>query len=125
MKIYSEISVGELIDKISILRIKSNMIKDQNKLKEINKELEILMQLTGDLKDFNKWLNEIEIINLKLWQIEDKIRLKEKDKVFDEEFIDLTRQVYYTNDERFVMKNNINKNYDSNILEQKSYERYT
>ena len=124
MKIYSEISVGELIDKISILRIKSKMIKDQNKLIEINKELDILMKSAKDLEGLDRWLESIEVVNYKLWKIEDEIRLKEKNQTFDQEFVNLARSVYITNDERFNVKNTINQNFNSNIMEQKSYEKY-
>lgn len=124
MKIYSEISVGELIDKISILNIKSRMIKDDKKLKEISKELNILMEHAKPLDNLNRWLTAIESVNSKLWEIEDAIRLKEKHQIFDQEFIDLARSVYITNDERFNIKNSINTNFHSNITEQKSYEKY-
>ena len=119
-----EISVGELIDKISILEIKSEKIKDEIKLLYINKEKEVLLKEANKLYAYMNWLLKIKEINLKLWQIEDDIRQKEKRQEFDKEFIELARAVYFTNDERFNIKNEINNYYKSNIMEQKSYEKY-
>lgn len=124
MNLYSQISAGELIDKISILAIKSEKIKDAIKLGHINKEKHILLEEAEKLHLHQKWLDKIKPVNLKLWNIEDRIREKEREKKFDQEFIELARSVYFTNDERFDVKNEINSYYNSNIVEQKSYEVY-
>ena len=124
MKLHCEISAGELIDKISILDIKLNKIKDGIKLIYIQKEKDTLMAEVDKLDAYINWLFKIKEINLKLWDIEDRIREKEKLKQFDQDFISLARAVYITNDERFNIKNQINNHYNSNIMEQKSYEKY-
>lgn len=124
MNLYSEISAGELIDKISILEIKSEKIKDENKLEHINIEKDILSKEAQKLDLHQNWLDKIKEVNLKLWKIEDDIREKERKKEFDQAFIELARAVYFTNDERFNVKNQINLFYSSNIVEQKSYEKY-
>jgi len=124
MKLHCEISAGELIDKISILDIKLNKIKDPIKLIHIQKEKDSLMTQVDKLYAYINWLLKIKEINLKLWHIEDRIREKEKLKQFDKDFISLARAVYTTNDERFNIKNQINNHYNSNIIEQKSYEKY-
>jgi hypothetical protein len=122
-----EISIGDVIDKISILEIKSKKIKDQDKLVNIKKEFDILLSVVVKTIDWDSaselYLELIEI-NSKLWDIEDNIRIKEKNKEFDSEFIELARSVYYTNDERFRVKSEINKKFDSNLIEEKSYEDY-
>lgn len=129
MKINVEISVGELIDKISILEIKLSKIKDKVKIKEIEKEYDTLVQVCDEIKNtdeeyFKIFSEEIKVINLKLWEIEDQIRQKEKNKEFDDTFVDLARNVYKTNDERFNLKNKINNHFGSEIKEQKDYQNY-
>lgn len=128
MKINTEISVGELLDKISILKIKSSKIKDEEKLKNINKELQalnlIVDQSLKSYKALGKRSNELMDVNLKLWSIEDDIREKEREKCFDDSFIELARSVYITNDKRFEIKNKINKESGSSFSEEKSYEKY-
>ena len=105
MKIKIEISVGELLDKLSILKIKKVKIEDSQKLVEINKELKFLQE-TADVirktneKEFDKFLSTLVSINTKLWDIEDEIRVYEKESKFNEKFISLARDVYFTNDER-------------------------
>lgn len=93
MNLYSEISAGELIDKISILQIKSEKIKDENKLDHINREKEVLSKEAQKLHLHEKWLDKIKEVNFKLWKIEDDIRDKERKKEFDQEFIELARAV--------------------------------
>ena len=126
MKIECEVSLGELIDKLSILLIKEMMIKDQEKLKHIKLEKNVLENiLTGlKLKNVEEHLQSLTDINLKLWKIEDDIREKERAKKFDQEFIELARAVYITNDERFRRKNIVNQTYSSKIVEVKSYKEY-
>jgi len=119
------ISVGELYDKISILQIKANKILEPKKLAYVNNELNYLMDIFNKLDIIsNELLGKIREVNSKLWNIEDSIRLKEKEKIFDSEFIELARQVYITNDKRCEVKNEINKLYNSTLFEVKSYEKY-
>ena len=122
-----EISIGELIDKYTILQIKSEKIKDISKLKNIEIESKLLsdaLQSKNYFLIFSKEIVELQSINEKLWIIEDSIREKEKKKEFDDEFIQLARSVYITNDIRFDIKNKINKLSDSAIVEEKSYSKY-
>ena len=129
MEIQINISVGELIDKITILQIKKEKITNLEKVKKASYELELLEKSlnsfktskTEELKDL---INELKIINQKLWVIEDDIRLLEKNKKFESEFIELARSVYMTNDKRFEVKNKINKLFSSDVEEVKSYEEY-
>jgi len=127
-RIQSEISSGELLDKISILEIKLKKIKDKENLKEINKEYAILKQsqnlnikLTNELKDL---FDELKKVNLNLWDIEDKLRICEKNKDFGQSFIKLARDVYLNNDKRSKIKSEINKILGSNIKEIKQYVDY-
>ena len=127
-RIQTEISSGELLDKISILEIKLKKIKDKENLKEINKEYAILKQsqnvnikLTNELKDL---FDELKKVNLNLWDIEDKVRICEKNKDFGEKFIELARGVYINNDSRSKIKSEINKLLGSNIKEIKQYSNY-
>ena len=127
-KIQSEISAGELLDKISILEIKIDKIKDKDHQVEINKEYKILKE-TKDLNikttaKIESLFSELKKINLNLWYIEDKIRICEKNKDFGKNFIDLARNVYLNNDKRAKIKSEINKLLDSNIKEIKQYADY-
>ena len=129
MEIQINISVGELIDKITILQIKKDKITNLEKVEKVSYELELLENSlnsfkTGETEELKKLMNELKIINEKLWGIEDDIRLLEKNKKFESEFIELARSVYKTNDERFEVKNKINKLFSSNVAEVKSYEEY-
>ena len=127
-KILAEISAGEFLDKLSILEIKLNKIKDFVLLNEVKKEYEILNETKNNNINFSK---EIEILykdlketNEKLWKIEDKIRLCEKNSDFKDKFIQLSRDVYFTNDKRSKIKSEINKILGSNIKEVKQYTQY-
>ena len=127
-KILAEISAGEFFDKLSILEIKLNKIKDLVLLNEVKKEYEILNETKNNNINFSK---EIEIlykdlkeINEKLWTIEDEIRLCEKNSDFKDKFIQLSRDVYFTNDKRSKTKSEINKILGSNIKEVKQYTQY-
>ena len=127
MLINTPISLGELVDKISILMIKKKNISDSIKLQHVNKELEFLQKtlkkyISSD--EINEFLLKLVNINSKLWDIEDDIRECERKKLFDQTFIDLARSVYFTNDERAKVKNDINKNFGSELVEVKSYEEY-
>ena len=127
-KIIVEVSIGELLDKISILEIKQEKIKDPDKLKFIKAEYSILReQLNNKVKstdEVNKLYKSLKEINLKLWVIEDDKRLCEKEKKFDEKFIKLSRDVHFLNDERAKIKFEINTLTDSNIKEIKEYTDY-
>ena len=127
MIINTPVSLGELVDKISILHIKNINIKDEEKLKLIREELELLNQtLNKHIKknDIQNYLDSLIEINSKLWVIEDDIRDCERNKKFDQTFIDLARSVYFTNDKRSEIKLEINKKFGSKIIEVKSYEEY-
>ena len=127
-KILSEVSAGELFDKISILEIKLDKIKDKSSQEEIAKEYKSLKEAknlniksTEKIEDLFKKIKEV---NLKLWNIEDKIRICEKNKDFGETFIDLARSVYVNNDKRAQIKSEISKRLSSNIKEIKQYVDY-
>ena len=127
MIINTQVSLGELVDKISILHIKNINIKDYEKLKLIREELELLNQtLNKHIKnnDIQNYLDSLIEINSRLWVIEDDIRDCERNKKFDQIFIDLARSVYFTNDKRSDVKLEINKKFGSKIIEVKSYEKY-
>ena len=127
-KILVEVSVGELLDKISILEIKSNKIKDPEKLNFINDEYKILKdQLNTNIKDYSEiesLYNTLKEINSKLWTIEDDKRLCEKNSDFGEKFIKLSRDVHFLNDERSKIKLEINNKTGSKIREIKEYTKY-
>ena len=124
--IFAEISAGELIDKITILEIKLTKISNNEKLNEIKKELsslnETLKKFIPELDEIKTYIDELKKINLKLWDIEDGKRAAEKNKKFDDKFIELARNVYKFNDERAKIKLAINNSLGSNIKEVKSYE---
>ena len=127
-KIYSEISAGELFDKISILEIKKNKIKDRSKRNIVLKELGSLQETVNEnvekSKSLTKLYKKLKSVNLKLWKIEDDIRDCERKGNFQDKFIKLARAVYFTNDERSRVKNKINSLTKSNISEVKSYKKY-
>lgn len=118
-----EVSIGEVLDKISILEIKNEKIKDEKKLIHIKHELE---ELKKELKIENivvdeKLYEELKLVNRELWRTEDILREKERSKLYDSEFIHNAEMDSVLNDQRFLIKNKINNHYDSNIKEQKSY----
>lgn len=125
--IQAPVSVGELIDKLSILHVKQTKITNEEKLEYINKEFELLYNLSSG------YLNNPEIetlyyqlveTNSKLWDIEDRLRVIETEKRFEGEFVDYARKVYFTNDDRFRLKNEINNISNSEIREVKEYVKY-
>ena len=127
-KIFAEISVGELMDKISILEIKQKNLKDKEKIKIVSRELESLnscfqkdVHITDQIKSLYE---DLKKINTKLWNIEDGKRDCERNGDFGEKFIKLARSVYIENDQRAKIKNKINKLSGSNISEVKSHEKY-
>jgi len=127
-KILVEVSVGELLDKISILEIKQEKIKDTEKLKFINSEYKVLKeQLKINVKSdekLNQLFDSLKNINSKLWVIEDEKRLCEKKSDFGEKFIKLSRDIHFLNDDRAKIKLEINKNTGSKIREIKEYTNY-
>ena len=127
MLINTPISLGELVDKISILIIKQKNITDETKLDHVKKELDFLQKTLMNYvqqEEINNYLENLININSKLWNIEDDIRECERKKLFDQSFVDLARSVYFTNDERAKVKNDINKTFGSELVEVKSYEEY-
>jgi hypothetical protein len=121
------VSVGELIDKLSILHIKKIKISNPEKLEFITKEFELLYNMSSyylNDENISEYYHNLVEINLKLWEVEDEIRIIENIKSFDSKFIQLARQVYLINDERFSVKNMINELTDSEIREQKEYVEY-
>ena len=127
-KVLSEISPGELLDKISILEIKLKQITDKNSLEEVKKEYKILketqnssIELTGRIKEL---FDSIKEVNLVLWRIEDDVILCEKNKDFGKNFIEMARAIYFNNAKRSDIKSEINKTLRSNINEVKQYVNY-
>jgi len=128
----SEISVpvsfGELIDKITILEIKAAHIRDATKLANVRTELDALNHTwssnAASQTDIGEARERLKKVNEDLWDIEDRIRLKEKAQAFDAEFIELARSVYFRNDERAAVKREINQALGSRLVEEKSYENY-
>jgi hypothetical protein len=122
------VSPGEVLDKITILEIKSERIDDAAKLANVRLELELLDRVWSEAVDEDEELaglrRELREINETLWAIEDDIRDKERASSFDEGFIELARQVYFTNDRRSAVKRSINEHLGSAIMEEKSYQAY-
>jgi len=127
-KIAAEISCGELIDKITILKIKTEQITDPEKLKNIWTELETLQNTCDEcIEEYEAIAHlqeKLQEINQELWDIEDAIRVKERKKEFDDEFIQIARSVYITNDQRCMIKKEIDKVLGSRLTEEKSYEEF-
>ena len=127
-RVLSEISPGELLDKISILEIKLEKVKDKDRQKRIKNEYDILkkvqnssIEMSDKIKDLYR---SVSNVNIKLWDIEDKIRICEQNKDFGKNFIELARQVYFNNDKRAKIKLEINEILGSNIKEVKQYASY-
>ena len=122
------ISWGELLDKITILQIKNENLTSESALENVEREFKqlgsILTKNFPANADAQQFEEELRHINQKLWDIEDKIREKEKHKSFDDEFIQLARSVYITNDERSRIKRRINETFGSELVEEKSYSDY-
>ena len=128
MKINLPASIGELFDKITILEIKKLKIKDKTKLKIVNQELSLLKKVVLT-KRINRrklapTIKQLKKINLQLWNVEDKLRIFEKNKSFKKDFVNYARKVYHMNDKRALLKNEINIKTNSLISEVKSYEEY-
>jgi uncharacterized coiled-coil DUF342 family protein len=122
------ISWGELIDKITIIQIKLENLNSKSALENVEREYKqlhsIFLNIFLEIPGANKLMEDLKQINQKLWDIEDNIRVKEKTKTFDPEFIKLARSVYITNDERSRIKRNINNLFGSELIEEKSYAEY-
>ena len=123
--ILAPVSLGELIDKITILEIKQ-VFMTGTKLKNVDKELKLLKNLIQDknLEIDIDLINNLKEVNKNLWKIEDKIRIKERNQEFDKDFIELARSVYKENDKRSSIKKEINLQYHSELVEEKSYDKY-
>jgi len=119
-----EVSNGEIVDKYTILEIKKEKCEDEAKLKNILTELNYLTSIVENLNIPQNLLDNLKEINSKLWEVEDLIRLCESKKTFDDQFIELARLVYITNDKRFQIKNEINKITQSLIVEEKILPKY-
>ena len=127
-RVLSEISPGDLLDKISILEIKLEKVKDKDRQKKIKNEYDILkkvqnssIEMSDKIKDLYR---SVSNVNIKLWDIEDKIRICEQNKDFGKNFIELARGVYFNNDKRAELKNEINEILKSNIREIKQFVDY-
>ena len=122
-----DVSIGELVDKVTILFIKRKKIKSKQKLNNIVTELMLLQKsmeelgITINSTEFKR----LEEVNLRLWDIEDKIRIKESKQEFDDEFIKLARSVYFENDKRAEIKREINLKFGSDLIEEKEYVKYS
>jgi len=121
-----QVSIGELVDKVSIFSIKVKKIKNSEKLIHIQKELDLLRKAMESIEidADSKEVIALTRVNLKLWDLENAIRLKEKKGQFDDEFIQLARAIYRLNDELTVLKRNINLKYHSELIEEKEYEYF-
>lgn len=128
MRINLPASIGELFDKITILEIKKLKIKDKTKLKIVNQELTLLKKVVLTKKinrrKLTSTIKKLKNINLQLWNVEDKLRVFEKNKSFKKDFVSYARKVYHMNDKRAFLKNEINIKTNSLISEVKSYEEY-
>lgn len=128
MNITVDVSLGEFLDKVTILEIKAERIRDDAKLANVRRELELLRDTWRNSpfasKDISEPLARLKAINEKLWDIEDRIRLKESEAAFDAAFIELARSVYICNDERAAIKRELNLLLGSELVEEKSYADY-
>ena len=120
-KCHIPISIGELFDKYSILQIKQRKILDKTKLNMVEYELKELKPFVDNYSVDESLFNQLKQINMELWDIEDKLRIKEKITLYDDEFVLLARSVYITNDKRNVIKNKISSSLNSQFIEIKSY----
>ncbi len=121
-----EVSIGEVVDKVSILSIKLEKFKDETKKKNVKKEFDILcpeMEKAG-VSRASKEFQDLKIVNLELWDIEDSIRIKESKGEFDNKFIQIARSVYFRNDVRAKIKKEINLKFGSLLVEEKEYVEY-
>jgi hypothetical protein len=129
MTLKVDVSVGEFLDKITILEIKSERIKDEEKLRNVHKELDLLRKIWAESplsqSDVSTQMEDLKRVNESLWDIEDRVRLKEAAHTFDDEFVQLARSVYQINDKRSVIKRELNRLLGSELIEEKSYTDYS
>ena len=122
------VSWGELFDKVTILQIKLENLKTKSALRNVKKEYDQLFTIFdhnfSENANAKQLMTDLKLVNQKLWDIEDRIRDKERSKTFDEDFIELARRVYFTNDDRSRIKRNINDTFGSELVEEKSYADY-
>lgn len=128
MRLTIETSPGEFLDKLSILEIKAERITDPGKLANVRRELDLL-RTTWEAssladRDISAALVELKQVNVTLWEVEDRLREKEAQGAFDEEFVELARSVYKTNDRRAAIKRDLNLAMGSDLIEEKSYKAY-
>ena len=125
---YIPISWGELFDKKTILQIKLKNLKTKSALKNVKIEYAYLSKIFDENfsknKNAQKLMSDLKKVNQKLWDIEDLIRDKERNKIFDKDFVELARSVYFTNDDRSYIKRKINDTFGSELIEEKSYTHY-
>jgi hypothetical protein len=125
MSLTIPVSFGELIDKITILEIKSERISNLEALRNIEKELEALKKIRNKYIEIDpRLVSDLKMVNTEIWEVEDELRLCEKEKMFDERFVGMARSVYMFNDRRASLKKQINMRYNSEIKEEKSYSTY-
>ena len=129
MALMVSVSAGELLDKLTILEIKSERIKDEEKLRNVHKELDILRKTWVESPlsrfDVSTVVDNLKRVNESLWDIEDLVRLKEAAQTFDDEFVRLARSVYQINDQRAAIKRELNRFLGSELMEEKSYPDYS
>ena len=122
------VSWGELFDKVTILQIKLENLQTKSALRNVKKEYDQLCTIFdhnfSENANAKQLMTDLKLVNQKLWDIEDRIRDKERSKTFDEKFIELARRVYFTNDDRSRIKRNINETFGSELIEEKSYADY-
>ena len=125
MSLLVPISVGELFDKITILQIKTERITNLEALRNIDKELRALENICNKLINIDPDLiAQLKLVNTEIWEVEDELRLFEKEQLFDNRFVNMARSVYMFNDKRAAIKKKINTMYNSDIKEEKSYSTY-
>jgi hypothetical protein len=128
MHLLIKVSPGEFLDKLTILEIKSERITDPAKLENVNRELDHLRAIWNASPiartDVSATTGQLKAVNLELWEIEDRIRAKEADGSFDDEFVELARSVYLTNDRRAALKRKLNLDLGAELIEEKSYTEY-
>ena len=129
MTLKVDVSAGEFLDKITILEIKSERIKDEEKLRNVHKELDLLRKTWVESPlsrfDVSTVVGNLKRVNESLWDIEDRVRLKEAAQTFDDEFVRLARSVYQINDQRAAIKRELNRFLGSELMEEKSYPDYS
>ena len=125
MSLLVPVSVGELFDKITILQIKNERITNLEALRNIERELRALETICNELINIDpELIAQLKLVNIEIWEVEDELRLFEKEQLFDERFVNVARSVYMFNDKRASIKRRINKLYNSEIKEEKSYAEY-